>query len=148
MSRYEASEATVNVWCGDVIAVTWRSGAYFVEILRTFRAAFPSARYDGDHKEWLLDRSWATPLNAWLQQYFEAQAIAWQEESPTPSDASYIADAYAALHLTTDAPTWAVEAIYKAAMKVHHPDHGGNHDEAVRVNAAIDTIRAYNARRN
>jgi hypothetical protein len=45
------------------------------------------------------------------------------------------------LHLRTTAPSWAAEAVYKAAIKRMHPDHGGDHASACALTEAIATIR-------
>jgi len=148
VTRYTKREATITVWCGADIAVTWRSADHFIAILQAFRAQFTTAHYDGYTKEWMLAKGWAAQVRHWVDATFESDAVTWQDEAPAPDDLSYIANAYQALYLVSDAPVWAVEAIYKAAMKVCHPDMGGDTASATRINNAIDTIRAYNARRH
>lgn len=65
----------------------------------------------------------------------------------TRGDTSVLAQAYSTLHLREDAPLWACEAIYRAALKQVHPDAGGSHRDAVAANQAIAAIReAHNGR--
>lgn len=49
--------------------------------------------------------------------------------------------ASAVLHIADDAPLAVAEAAYRALIRDVHPDHGGSHDLAVALNAAIHTIR-------
>jgi hypothetical protein len=41
------------------------------------------------------------------------------------------------------APAWAAEAVYKAAVRAHHPDAGGDGQTMARINLAMETIRAH-----
>lgn len=59
----------------------------------------------------------------------------------TRGTATLAYDPYAVLHLRQDAPLWACEAIYRAAVKQVHPDAGGSHADAVAANQAIAAIR-------
>jgi hypothetical protein len=50
---------------------------------------------------------------------------------------------YRVLHVEPDAPTAVIQASYRALMQqlTVHPDLGGDHDEAVLINEAFDTLR-------
>jgi len=48
---------------------------------------------------------------------------------------------YAVLHLARDAPLEVCEAAYKALVRKHHPDLGGDTATMQRLNAAIELIR-------
>lgn len=50
---------------------------------------------------------------------------------------------YRILHVEPDAPTAVIQASYRALMQqmTGHPDLGGDHDEAVLINEAFDTLR-------
>jgi curved DNA-binding protein CbpA len=38
------------------------------------------------------------------------------------------------------------QAVYRAVVKAHHPDHGGDSQTMVRVNLAMETIRDHQQR--
>jgi len=52
---------------------------------------------------------------------------------------------YAVLHVANDAPLEVCEAAYKALVRKHHPDLGGDTATMQRLNAAIDIIRKKHA---
>lgn len=58
-----------------------------------------------------------------------------------PRTAPRSSGAYAVLHVADDAPLAVAEAAYRALIRDVHPDHGGSHELAVALNAAIHTIR-------
>jgi len=67
---------------------------------------------------------------------------------PPPKEPPLSSGPYGVLHLTNDAPLEIAEAAYRAAIRQHHPDVGGSHEAAKRLNAAIEQIRtAYATRR-
>jgi hypothetical protein len=59
------------------------------------------------------------------------------------SGTSTLAAAFATLHLLPSAPAWAAEAVYKAAIKVHHPDAGGDGQTMAGINVAMERIREH-----
>ena len=64
---------------------------------------------------------------------------------PPPKQPPLSSGPYAVLHLTNDAPLEIAEAAYRAAMRQQHPDVGGSHEAAKRLNAAIEQIREAHA---
>lgn len=54
---------------------------------------------------------------------------------------SHSSGPWAILHLANDAPPELVEAAYRALVKLHHPDRGGNADRMKAINAAMDQLR-------
>jgi hypothetical protein len=60
-----------------------------------------------------------------------------------PAGSSTLEAAFATLHLLPSAPAWAAEAVYKAAIKVHHPDAGGDGQTMARINVAMECIREH-----
>jgi hypothetical protein len=111
-------------------------------------------------------RSWSVPLwcrrrvHEWADDWFDADAQQWDEEEPdgraygrrpdgddrdgaTRAGSSTLAAAYAQLHLLPSAPAQLVQAAHRALIKLHHPDHGGDHASAVALNAAMAAIRQY-----
>jgi hypothetical protein len=47
---------------------------------------------------------------------------------------------YRLLHIQADAPVEVIKASYRALMKLHHPDHGGEHANAVLINEAYAVL--------
>lgn len=60
---------------------------------------------------------------------------------------------YRLLHVQPDAPVEVIRAAYRALMVRHHPDHGGDHEQAVLLNEAWAVLgdparrAAYDAKR-
>lgn len=63
------------------------------------------------------------------------------QPEPKPPQQAQIPPHYALLHLSPDAPLEIAEAVYRALVKKHHPDLGGNTETMQRLNAAIERIR-------
>jgi hypothetical protein len=100
-------------------------------------------------------------LGAWLTTTFDPAAVRWDEQPADRHGQTYgrartgygqyqqqtatltLAAAYKELHLLPSAPAWAAEAVYRAAVRVHHPDAGGDSDgqAMVRLNLAMEMIR-------
>lgn len=51
-----------------------------------------------------------------------------------------VPDFYRQLHVMPDAPIEVIRAAYRALMWTHHPDNGGEHDLAVRINEAWNVL--------
>lgn len=160
MSRYRSDEATSDVWTEDGrIYLKWRSQAYWDDIRQSLKAHFRrhgDLSFSGTRKHWSVPGWRRSDLYYWLHWTFESSCITWLDEAPhnrtygqraygsyraQDTAVSTLDAAYAALHLRPSAPLWAAEAVYRAAVKVHHPDAGGSHELAVGVNRAIETIR-------
>ncbi len=138
-------------------------------ILSDFKLIMPpfARRYDSSRKLWLVDEDYTERLEVWLARTFEEGAVdderpraghrsgssgsssQRQEEPPKARQPlSTLSAAYRTLHLADDAPLAICEAAYRTLAKATHPDAGGTHDQAVAVNAAIEVIRAAQARRS
>jgi hypothetical protein len=167
MTRYRADEATVWVWdqC-ERTCLRWRSSEHWDDIRLSLKAYFPrhgDLSYSASRKLWSVP-VWRRPaLEEWLCRTFEPSAIRWDEQppgesygrthksghsgytryGPSQSATTALERAYAELHLLPEAPAWAAEAVYRAAIKVHHPDAGGDGQTMVRINLAMECIRAY-----
>ena len=134
------------------------------QILDSFKARFPSHHdrsYSAQTKTWSVPRSRYGRLAEWADYWFDADAQQWDDEEPAgASSRSYsrsgysqyrgpqtgtstIEAAFATLHLLPSAPAWVTEAVYKAAIKVHHPDAGGDGQTMVRINLAMERIREH-----
>ena len=166
MHRYTADEATVWTWRDyDRIAIKWRSQAHWDDIRVSLKDHFPrhcDLSYSGTRKLWSVPAWHRDRLEEWLCWTFEPEAVRWDEEPAGPygrtysssrhytgsrqahaSTASSLEAAYAELHLVPGAPPWAAEAVYRAAIKVHHPDGGGDAQTMVRINLAMEMIREH-----
>ncbi len=138
-----------GAWCAvrearGRLLVHW-SGEGFDEIKLDFRHTFPrhaDAIYAPTDKAWSLPQRHRRKLEAWLALWFTADAVSWErgEQITLPA---VLGEAYRILCLTPDAPLWAVEAVYRAASKHLHPDHGGDHQTMVAVNQAVKVIRQH-----
>lgn len=121
--------------------------------LKTSFPHFTGLRYDGVEKEWTIPVHSRNRLQRWADAWAGRQewnAVPRSEEryqhrSERAQDApaAPASSPYRVLYLVPDAPLWACEAVYRAAQKVAHPDvAGGDHAQAVSLNAAIEAIRA------
>ena len=169
MHRYTAEEATVWTWRDyDRIAIKWRSQAHWDDIRVSLKDHFPrhcDLSYSGTRKLWSVPAWHRDRLEEWLCWTFEPEAVRWGEEpasggaygrtysssrryaggrrAHTSSTASTIEAAFRELYLLPTAPAWAAEAVYKAAVRAHHPDAGGDTGTMARINLAMETIRAH-----
>ncbi len=150
----------------NYLLVSWRvfGGDDFTYVKASFRQHFPKssgAEWLPDSKAWVLPIWQRATLRSWCARLFEPDAVAWRDydasheqqrqsyqrqDTPRTPRTSPLSDAYGMLHRRPDAPLWAAEAVYRAAAKIAHPDAGGDHDQAVALNAAIDVIRTCAAR--
>jgi hypothetical protein len=64
-------------------------------------------------------------------------------EGRPQASTSAVAAAFAQLHLLPSAPAWAAEAVYRAAVRVYHPDVGGDGRVMTRLNLVMETIRKH-----
>jgi hypothetical protein len=135
-------------------------------ILDDFKATF---RTHSERSYSSATRTWSVPLGCrrrlqeWADYWFDRADQQWEEDEPAGyaygygrtrsdrSDGQYrrpqtststVEAAFATLHLLPSAPAWAAEAVYRAAIKVHHPDAGGDSQAMVRLNLAMERIRA------
>lgn len=107
--------------------------------------------YDADAREWTLPSYSIARLQRWAdawtgrQNWNATRRDGQQRHSERPQDApaAPASSPYRVLYVVPDAPLWAAEAVYRAAAKIAHPDvAGGDHAQAVSLNAAIREIRA------
>jgi hypothetical protein len=139
-------------WADD--SVLWH------QILDSFKSRFPTHHdrsFSAQTKTWSVPQSRYGRLAEWADYWFDADAQQWDDEEPdgraygsryeryghTPASTSTIEAAFATLHLLPSAPAWVAEAVYKAAIKVHHPDAGGDGQAMVRINLAMERIREH-----
>lgn len=139
------------------------------DILEDFKRTFwrhGDKTFSGITKTWSVPGWHKGRLHEWCDSWFDDDCQRWACTDPYGSrsyggrargDGSYsygrqggsgsstrsdgVAAAYKVLHLLPSAPLWAAEAVYRAAVKVYHPDAGGSHEAAVAVNVAMELIR-------
>jgi hypothetical protein len=141
--------------------------AHWFEILDDFKATFRTHSWRSYNS---TTRTWSVPLwcrhrlEEWADYWFDTDAQQWDEDEPAgaygrsysrsgysqyrrpQTSTSTIEAAFATLHLLPSAPAWVAEADYKAAIKVHHPDAGGDGQTMVRINLAMERIREHERR--
>lgn len=148
------ADATIRVVEGrDRLYINWTAvdADSFAEVKATFRDYFPGrdAVWNPDERAWAIAYHLRPRLERWLARHALPDHVHWErqhrgyeryerQEARTPAT---LASALRVLHLQPDAPLWAAEAVYKAAVKHTHPDAGGSHEAACAVNQAISVIR-------
>ncbi len=90
------------------------------------------AAYCRDH-----DPPAAPPLEAFIRRRFGPQR---RYAPPRENDVMTRAQALAELGLHEGASESDIHAAYRALIKKHHPDHGGSHAKAARINQAKDLL--------
>ena len=78
-----------------------------------------------------LDLYWRTKI--------ELAMTGWTKENT--STISNPSDPYAILHLTSGAPEYILEAVWKAVLKKNHPDKGGDPEVFMRMKKAYEDIK-------
>ena len=151
--RYAPPDATIRVVEGrDRLYVSWAAvdADAFAAVKDTFRDYFPGrdAIWDSGERAWAIAYHLRPRLERWLAEHAAPDHIRWERQSsryerPEARLPVTLAGALRTLHLQPDAPLWAAEAVYKAAVQHTHPDVGGSHAAACAVNEAISIIRAY-----
>ncbi len=95
-----------------------------------------------------MDREWVRHLKAWiveakhLKKLVSLCEVYWPGEVYVSTGDS-MADIYATMYLTVEAPLYVVEAVYRALVKKLHPDiNPGGHEEMTKVNLAYQKIKS------
>jgi hypothetical protein len=82
------------------------------------------------------DPASAPALESYIRQHFSQR----RRYEARPDGEMSRAEAYAELGLAEGASVSQIHAAYRAAIKKHHPDHGGSHAKAARINRAKDLL--------
>ena len=157
--------ATLHVWEDQGrLRLRFRSPDSYEwhEILDAFKEAFvPHAErsFRESDKTWSLPLRCRTRLHKWADAYFSATYQVWEDEEDEEPRASRseqrdstggaraygsaLEEAYRVLHLLPTAPNEVLDAVHRTLIKIHHPDCGGSHEEAVRINLAMQEIRRH-----
>jgi hypothetical protein len=141
-------------------------GAAWFEILDDFKYEFAQweRRYDPGTRTWSVPLECRARVRAWADRWFDPDARGFTEDGPAGhadgsrsysqgrnSYARYgeagtstgvVEDAYRVLHLYPTAPPELVQAAHRILIKQVHPDAGGSHEDAVRINAAWERVRS------
>lgn len=151
----------IKWWCEET--GDWRM------ILHDFKYAFERGerRFDPATRTWSLPLYTRARVRQWADRWFSPDEREFTEDEPaghgygsrsySGSHSSYgqygetstsaVADAYRVLHLYPSAPPELAQAAHRILIKQVHPDRGGSHDEAVRLNAAWELVRTELERR-
>lgn len=99
--------------------------------------------FDDDCQRWDYTRTYSSRSSGERTYRGNSSSGSQHGGGRTSTRSDGVAAAYAALHLLPTAPLWAAEAVYRAAVKVCHPDAGGSHEAAVVINRAVEEIRRH-----
>jgi hypothetical protein len=145
------------------------AGPAFAEVLADYKAHFVPSRLSvwcPEQKRWSMPVAVRERLESWLEQTVDPACVRWDAEPTShtyssnrtgrgryhhqgrgrPSSTALVPpleSALARLHLRPEAPVWAAEAVFRAAIRRAHPDHGGNHATACALTEAISLIREH-----
>jgi hypothetical protein len=101
--------------------------------------------WDPGARTWRVNNCCAPRAAEILSWWFELEVLVEDGAHDSRTCLHHVADewpAHAALHLLPDAPPELVDAAYRALAKVHHPDHGGRHEDMVVINQAYEKLTA------
>lgn len=107
---------------------------------------------------WLVAERWGHPVQALasafykvgpVQEALERVAIAdWLPRVEAALKRSVggfvvhdITTAYSVLYVTSEAPPEVIRAAYRALVKLHHPDKGGEEERFKKIQAAYESLR-------
>ena len=133
--------------CGEIcIRFQHDNSGLWQRIKDDLRDNVPGAQFDSGEKSWFVDLRFRGQVLLWAERWYTLSQITdhlgartsppRREPKPSP-----VEEAYRALFLLPGAPLWAAEGVYRAAVKVAHPDVGGTHSGAVAINNAIELLR-------
>lgn len=116
----------------------------FHAVIGALKEAIPARRrkWDSPSKRWLVRDGEQETLISILRQHgvdYDLEDESRQHSHHRP--ALTRVEAAATLHLLPDAPSWAIDALYRAAAKRCHPDAGGDTEQMQRLNLAVEVLR-------
>jgi hypothetical protein len=114
-------------------------GEEFEWMLAQFKDLIPHPyrRYKADGRYWYVREEGRRFLEKWVercQQAQEKQNRSYEPPPPRQNDD----DPYAVLHLRSSAPKKLIESARKILLVSAHPDAGGSHELACKINRAAD----------
>jgi hypothetical protein len=103
------------------------------DFLAVFKLEVPSKyrTWDKDEKVWYVDGKYLDTVIALLERYFDEVRIPSSDNGGSP---------YRTLCLTEKAPMELVKAAHRILAKMHHPDHGGDPEEFLKIQQAYERI--------
>lgn len=149
MKFYGYAELTRCAWRDDGLVITWRAlnTPYWHMALDAVRNLPTNKRvYIPAERAWWVAYDAFVGLGSDVFSNFEksfAAAKDISDDPPAPQIPVEVTQAYAALHVTLDAPASVVQAAYRALSRVYHPDNGGDELTMKRLNAAYEVARRW-----
>lgn len=124
---------------------------YEARFVTEFKAALPwdGRTWQADRKRWIVSALYAVELLDFLQHY---GAQIQDDRTPVPTTGAAVIlppmpndlrEAFDILHLQYTAPLCVAEGSFKALVKYHHPDVGGEVALFHQVAEAIEVVRHY-----
>lgn len=127
----------IIAWRGET-ALAWRLALDMVKRLPVRQRAFLE-----DERAWWIDAAAFLRLDDVFSNFTDALDAGADADARPPRMPANVAQAFAALHLATDAPASIVQAVYKHLARVYHPDAGGDEVSMKRLNAAYELARGW-----
>lgn len=90
--------------------------------------------YDYQKNEWTISKEYTEKIIGFLERL--GYRYTWMG-----GDGVQLQDDFAVLHLLPNAPWPVCQAVYKALVKMHHPDSGGSNEKMAEINGAFDRIK-------
>lgn len=146
MKIYGYAELIWCEWRNNGVVIAWRASnsAYWRMALDAVRALpVPQRVYLAEERLWWIDRAAFATLGSDVFSNFNDARFFAEETATMPVMPSEVVQAFAALHLTPDAPVTAVQAVYRALARQHHPDAGGDELTMKRLNAVYELARGW-----
>lgn len=129
-------------------SITMRS-PYSESFVEDFKRSIPwrSRKWHGEEKHWWVDSRFARDAEVLCKDWFEDVTVILyrredeQRAAPPNSAPPRSYGPWETLGLLPDRHPLVVEAVYKALMKVHHPDLGGDTATAQAINDAYRKLK-------
>lgn len=92
-------------------------------------------------------REWVKHLKAWIVDRVYLEDVKkigidiWGQPAVKVEIGVSLAEVYAVLYLTPDAPFWLVKKVRDFLAVKEHPDIGGSHERMVAINSAYEQIK-------
>ena len=123
------------------------STPYYEQFVDALKLHVPAShrRWSMDTKTWLVEPPYDTTAITLLRRFFPNAGIGKKAGSqPSRAERRRCAcdDDHKALYVCQGAPAEVIQAAYRALVKIHHPDRGGDTSAMQRLNAAYARLES------